>query len=70
METVSNIITSASTTMFGNNQDQNNEDVTSREPVAGSQGQGTKEEPYDRGNEESTNTGREESSIQPSAQKG
>jgi len=55
--------------MFGNNQDQNSEDVTGREPVAGSQGQGTKEEPYDRGNEESTNTGNEKSSIQPSEQK-
>jgi len=48
METISNLATSASNTLFG----QNSKDVSGHEPVSGEQGRGTREDPYDHGNEE------------------
>jgi len=52
METINNIITSASTTMGFGAQEENTTSSSSREPVAGEQGRGTKSDPYDHGNEE------------------
>jgi hypothetical protein len=50
METINNLATSASNTLFGQNS--NSKDVSGHEPISGEQGRGTREDPYDHGNQE------------------
>jgi hypothetical protein len=51
METINNLASSASNTLFGSNSN-NTKDVSGQEPIAGEQGRGTREDPYDHGNQE------------------
>jgi len=57
METINNLASSASNTLFGQNSNTDTttdtgNDVSGREPIAGEQGKGTKEDPFDHGNQE------------------
>jgi hypothetical protein len=52
METVKNAVNSASTALFGNSSNSQQNETAGAEPVSGQTGAGTVDEPYDKGNQE------------------
>lgn len=52
METVKNAVNSASTALFGNGSNSQQNETAAAEPVSGQTGAGTVDEPYDKGNQE------------------
>lgn len=52
METVKNAVNSASTALFGNGSNSQQNETGGAEPVSGETGAGTVNEPYDKGNQD------------------